>query len=160
MVRPLPVMVSAFNIEFRTASSVASRTASNRGERASAGRVGRGVTWVAPWATRSSFAVEKATAKSPLPFEYDEPVRARPNTALAASLSRSRGERGASVATTIMQDPSALSGPPPEPARAYACRPISFPTGTPSTDRTPPKFDCTSTPTTYPDPPTGAILDD
>jgi hypothetical protein len=49
------------------------------------------------------------------------------------------------VATTIMHEPSAVSGG--DPFRAKACRPSSFPTGTPSIESTPPKFDCTRTPT-------------
>ena len=45
-------------------------------------------------------------AKSPLPLLNDDPVRARPNTARAARRFRSRASSGASVATTIMQEPS------------------------------------------------------
>jgi hypothetical protein len=55
---------------------------------------------------RISGDVEKAIAKSPLPLLYDDPVRARPKIARAASRRRSRASSGASVATTSMQDPS------------------------------------------------------
>ena len=61
---------------------------------------------VDPNRVRRSGAVENAIAKSPLPLLNDEPVRARPNTARAASRFRSRASSGASVATTIMQEPS------------------------------------------------------
>ncbi len=52
-------------------------------------------------------------AESPLQFEAELPVRATPIHALAASLLRLRASSGASVATTIMHDPSALSFPLP-----------------------------------------------
>ena len=61
---------------------------------------------VDPNRVRRSAAVENAIAKSPLPLLYDEPVRARPKTARAARRFRSRASSGASVATTIMHDPS------------------------------------------------------
>jgi len=57
--------------------------------------------------------------------------------------SRLRGESGASVATTIMIEPS------PRPAAEGASR-SSRPTGTPAIVRSPPKLLCTSTPTVQP----------
>ena len=71
----------------------------------------RGCGVVSAGRTRSAGAVEKAIAKSPLPLLYEDPVRARPNTARAASRLRSRASSGASVATTIMQEPSPGSLP-------------------------------------------------
>ena len=93
-------------------------------------------------------------AKSPLPLLKDEPVRASPKRARAASRLRSRASSGASVATTIMHEPSPSADPllrmPPagRPLRGWnAYRPSSSPTGAPSIVSTPPKLDCTSTPT-------------
>ena len=69
-----------------------------------------------------------------------------PSMARDASRLRFRSLSGASVATTIMIDPSGpLAG-----ARAESPdRPSARPTGTPTMVRSeaPPKFDCTSTPT-------------
>ena len=48
-------------------------------------------------------------AESPDPWEKAAPVRARPAKARSASRSRLRSDRGASVATTIMIEPSARS---------------------------------------------------
>ncbi len=95
--------------------------------------------------TRLAAAVENAIAKSPLPLEYVEPVRASANTARAASRFRSRASSGASVATTIMQDPSAVIAPPAGPPLGVSSRQ----TGTPAIVSRPPKFVCTSTPTVH-----------
>ena len=54
--------------------------------------------------------VEKAIEKSPLPLLPVEPARAIPKIARAASRRNCRESRGASVATTIMQEPSARCG--------------------------------------------------
>ena len=78
----------------------------NNGDTPSVGNRVRG--WAAddPNRVRKSGAVENAIAKSPLPLLKEEPVLARPNTARAASRFRSRASIGASVATTIMHEPS------------------------------------------------------
>src|SRR5437588_1596509 len=87
------------------ASSVASTTASNKGERASSPSRERAGAREAPKAIR--FVVEKAMAKSPLPLLPVEPVRAIPRNARAASRRSWRASSGASVAITIMHEPSA-----------------------------------------------------
>jgi hypothetical protein len=61
-----------------TASSVASSTAWKRGDNASAGSTVRGTSALAPCPARTEAAVENAMAKSPLPFENEEPVHASP----------------------------------------------------------------------------------
>src|SRR5262245_42078905 len=76
---------------------------------------------------RCEGCVENAIAKSPLPFEYVDPVRAIAKTARAAMRSRLRASTGAFVATTIMQEPSAKSADPVVPDGDSA-----FHTGTPA----------------------------
>ena len=85
--------------------------------------------------------MENAIAKSPLPFEYVDPVRASAKMARAARRSRSRASSGASVATTIMQEPSALvalaiGAPAPGPPAAWGERRCH--TGTPAIVSRPP----------------------
>ena len=100
--------------------------------------------------TRLAAAVENAIAKSPLPFEYVEPVRASANTARAASRFRSRASSGASVATTIMHEPSAVAPPAPSEVEGPPASGVSSrQTGTPAIVSRPPKFVCTSTPTVH-----------
>src|SRR5262249_7708643 len=87
------------------ASSVESMVASKSGERASS--LGREMAGLGGAAWGVGVVVEKAITKSPLPLLPVEPVRARPRTARAARRRSWRESRGASVAITIMQEPSA-----------------------------------------------------
>ena len=80
-------------------------------------------------------------------------MRARPKSARAASRFRAFASRGASVATTIRHEPWPArrgSFPGSSGAAAKSWRPSSFPTGTPSIVKTPPKFAWTRTPRTWP----------
>src|SRR5437773_7234212 len=157
----------AWKRELYTASSVASSAASKSGEVASGGSIVRPRGAVSLKRLRISGAVENAIAKSPLPLLYDDPVRARPNTARAASRRKSRASSGASVATTSMQDPSPLGStdstfargrpldsadsapdrgrPSAAAARRGGCRDLKI--GTPAIVRFPPKLVCARTPT-------------
>ena len=69
-------------------------------------------------------------------------MRASPKTARAASRFKSRASIGASVATTIMHDPSPVAGAVGFRIRRAAAqnanRPSSFPTGAPFIVNTPP----------------------
>src|SRR6185436_16412702 len=128
-------------------------TASNKGDVASVGRMARALGAVSLNRLRISVEVEKAIAKSPLPLLYDEPVRASPNTARAASRPRSRASSGASVATTSMHDPSAdarasrSAAPFAAERRLGGCSALKI--ETPPIVRLPPKFVCARTPTVY-----------
>ena len=105
-----PVTVVARSIELYTASSVDSMAAWKRGE----SRSPRSTPPVSSGdsdsnALTSEGAAENAITKSPLPCEEVAPVRARPSIARRASRV-SPGERiGASVASTIMMEPSGFS---------------------------------------------------
>ena len=90
-----------------------------------------------------------------------------PSSARDASRRRLRSPIGASVATTMTIEPSAValsSAPAPRAvspnARVNGCRPSSFPTGAPTTCSTPPKLLCTSTPTVHPPSDSGRRRDD
>src|SRR5512146_2662526 len=89
------------------ASSVASATASNNGDNSSSDSL-----FVAELAGAAAcagifVAVEKAITKSPLPLLPEEPLRASPKIARLAKRCNWRESSGASVATIIMQEPSA-----------------------------------------------------
>ena len=99
-----PTVVGAASIEFSTASSVASTTASNSGSRPAPGDA-RARARVAP--SRSARAVVEAARKiSPLPWWAVEPVRARPSPIRRASRAQPAPSTGASVTTTPMHDPA------------------------------------------------------
>src|SRR5690606_40965733 len=100
-----PWTVWARNIELRTASSVASATAWNKGVMASLDS--RCSSWRGRAASRrTDFAVLKAITYSPEPFDIVEPVRPRPIRARAARRSRPRAASGAPGRTTNMSQPS------------------------------------------------------
>jgi hypothetical protein len=76
-------------------------------------------------------AVEKAMKISPEEFPELEPVRARPIVARRASRFSCPGKSGASVATTIMMDPTSPLTSGSNIALAGAAG-MSLPTGTPA----------------------------
>src|SRR5215472_718934 len=89
------------------ASSVASATASNKGDNSSSdSQLAGELLGAAGWA-ENFVTVENAITKSPLPLLPEEPLRASPKMERLASRCNWRESIGASVATTIMHEPSA-----------------------------------------------------